>query len=108
MDHFDKHYFMNLLRQQKTRSNIQFYGYVLIPGKYSFIMETKTNNLTSSMHRIKSDYANYFNRRHKRKDKLFRDRYICYVIEKNKYLGDVSCYLHLLRTAPQNSNHLEC
>lgn len=96
MDHIDKYYFISLLRQQKTRRNLKFYSYVLLPRKYSFLMETKTNNLTSSMHRIKSDYANYFNRRHRRKDKLFRDRYTCYVIEKNKYLKDVSCYIHLL------------
>ena len=96
MDHMDKHYFIDLLRQQKVRSNLKFYGYVLLPRKYSFIMETITNNLTNSMHRIRSDYANYFNHRHKRKDKLFRDRYKCYIIEKKNYLGDVSIYLHLL------------
>jgi len=96
MDHMDKHYFIDLLRQQKVRSNLKFYGYVLLPGKYSFIMETITNNLTNSMHRIRSDYANYYNRRHKRKDKLFRDRYTCYIIEKKKYLGEASCFLHLL------------
>ena len=86
MDHMDKIYFVNLLRQQKTRSNLQFYGYVLLPGKYSFIMETITNNLTNSMHRIRSDYANYFNHRHKRRDKLFRDRYSCFIIDKKNYL----------------------
>jgi len=47
------------------------------------------------MHRIKSGYANYFNRRHKRKSKLFKDRYSCFVIEKKNYLVELSCYLHL-------------
>ena len=48
------------------------------------------------MHRIKSDYANYFSRRHDRKSKLFKDRYSCFVIEKKNYLVELSCYLHLL------------
>ncbi len=48
------------------------------------------------MHGIKSDYANYFNRRHNRKNKLFKDRYSCFVIEKKNYLIELSCYLHLL------------
>ncbi|NQT81278.1 MAG: hypothetical protein HQ555_12910 [Candidatus Aminicenantes bacterium] len=96
MDHIDKLYFVNLLRQQKIRSNLKFYCYVLLPGKFSFIMETSSNNLTNSMHRIRSDYANYFNRRHNRRDKLFRDRYTCYIIEKKNFLGEVSYYLHLL------------
>jgi uncharacterized protein YchJ len=47
------------------------------------------------MHRIKSGYANYFNRRHNRRKKLFKDRYSCFVIEKKNYLQELSCYLHL-------------
>jgi len=59
-------------------------------------METSMNNLSKSMHRVKSGYANYFNRRHNRKNKLFKDRYSCFVIEKKNYLVELSCYLHLL------------
>ena len=96
MDDMDRLYFINLLRQQKIRGNLKFYGYVLLPRKFSFIMETNTNNLANSMHRIRSDYANYFNRRHKRKEKLFKDRYTCYIIEKKKYLAKLSLFLHYI------------
>jgi hypothetical protein len=48
------------------------------------------------MHQINSDYANYFNRRHNRRDKLFKDRYSCFILEKKNHLSEVSCYLHLL------------
>jgi len=95
-DDEDRLYFINLLRQQKTKSKLTFYGYVLLPKRYSFLMETSINNLSKSMHRIKSGYANYFNRRHNRKNKLFKDRYSCFVIEKKNYLAELSCYLHLL------------
>ena len=95
-DDEDRLYFINLLRQQKIKSQLTFYGYVLLPKRYSFLMETSINNLSKSMHRIKSDYANYFNRRHNRKNKLFKDRYSCFVIEKKNYLVELSCYLHLL------------
>jgi len=47
------------------------------------------------MHRIKSNYANYFNRRHNRRNKLFKDRYSCLIIDKKNHLSEVSCYLHL-------------
>jgi len=67
-----------------------------LPKRYSFLMETSINNLSKSMHRIKSNYANYFNRRHNRRNKLFKDRYSCFVIEKKNYLVELSCYLHLL------------
>lgn len=95
-DDKDRLYFINLLRQQKIKSKLTFYGYVLLPKRYSFIMETSKNNLSKSMHRVKSGYANYFNRRHSRKNKLFKDRYSCFVIEKKNYLIELSCYLHLL------------
>ncbi len=48
------------------------------------------------MHQINSHYANYFNRRHKRRNKLFKGRYSCFIIDKKNYLAEVSCYLHLL------------
>jgi|GEM_PF-2246037 len=95
-DDEDRLYFINLLRQQKIKSKLTFYGYVLLPKRYSFIMETSINNLSKSMHRIKSGYANYFNRRHNRKNKLFKDRYSCFVIEKKNYMVELSSYLHLL------------
>jgi len=95
-DDEDRLYFINLLRQQRINSKLIFYGYVLLPKRYFFLMETSINNLSKSMHRIKSGYANYFNRRHNRKNKLFKDRYSCFVIDKKKYLVELSCYLHLL------------
>jgi len=95
-DDEDRLYFINLLRQQRIKSKLTFFGYVLLPKRYSFLMETSINNLSKSMHRIKSGYANYFNRRHNRKNKLFKDRYSCIVIEKKNYLAELSCYLHLL------------
>ena len=95
-DDEDRLYFIDLLRQQKTKSKLTFYGYVLLPKRYSFLMETAVNNLSKSMHRVKSGYANYFNRRHNRKNRLFKDRYSCFVIEKKNYLVELSCYLHLL------------
>ena len=96
MDDLDRLNFINLLQQQKTKSKLTFYGYVLLPKQYSILMETSTNNLSKSMHRINSGYANYFNRRHKRKKKLFKDHYSCFIIEKKKYLAKLSLYLHLL------------
>jgi hypothetical protein len=95
-DDEDRLYFINLLCQQRIKSKLTFYGYVLLPKQYSFLMETQINNLSKSMHRIKSGYANYFNRRYNRRNKLFRDRYSCFVIEKKNYLVELSCYLHLL------------
>ncbi len=105
-DDEDRRYFINLLRQQKIKGKLTFYGYVLLLKRYSVLMETSINNLSKSMHRIKSDYANYFNRRYNRKNKLFKDRYSCFVIEKKNYLVELSCYLHLLPKKGGNAKSL--
>ena len=101
MDYKDKLYFLNLLRQQEIKKNLKFYAYVLLQNQYSLLVETYKNILSKSMHRINSDYANYYNRHHKHTSKLFRDRYSCFIIDKKNYLADVSCYLHLL---PKKNN----
>ncbi len=96
IDNSDRVYFINLLRRQKIKKNLKFYGYVLLPNQYSCLMETYRNSLSKSMHQINSDYANYFNRRHNRRNKLFKDRYSCLIIDKKNHLSEVGCYLHLL------------
>lgn len=95
-DDQDKIYFINLLKQQRIKSKLTFYAYVLLPDLYGCLLETCKNNFIQSMHRINSDYANYLNRRHRYKCKLFHDRYKCYVIDKKNYLAEISRYLHLL------------
>jgi putative transposase len=95
-DDQDKIYFINLLKQQRIKSKLTFYGYVLLPEFYGCVLETCKNNLVRSMHRIHSSYANYFNRRHRCRNKLFHDRYKVYIIDKKIYLPKVSRYLHLL------------
>ena len=95
-DDQDRIYFINLLKQQRIKSKLTFYAYILLPDLYACLMETHKNNFIQSMHRINSDYANYLNRRYHYKCKLFHDRYKCYVIDKENYLKEVSRYLHLL------------
>lgn len=95
-DDQDKIYFINLLKQQRIKSKLTFYSYVLLPEFYACLMETHKNNFIQSMHRINSGYANYLNLRYQYKNKLFHDRYKGYIIEKKIYLAEVSRYLHLL------------
>jgi len=95
-DDQDRLYFKNLLRQLKIRGKLTFYGYVLLPRQYIFLLETQKKNLCQCMHLINSHYVNYYNRRHNRRNKLFRDRYKCFVVDKRNHLLEVSCYLHVL------------
>lgn len=95
-DDNDRLYFISLLRHQKIKSKLIFYAYVLLKDKYAFLMETTKNNLMQSMHEINSNYANFYNRCHNSRNRLFKDRYNYFIIDKDKHLAEVSCYIHLL------------
>jgi len=96
LDDLDRLYFENLLRQQKIKDTLNFFCYVLLPKQYSLLVETYKNNVSKPMHWINSSYANYFNRRHNRKYKLFKDHFTCLIIEKKHFLAELSCHLHHL------------
>ena len=96
LDDLDRLYFENLLRQQKIKDTLNFFCYVLLPKQYSLLVETYKNNVSKPMHWINSSYANYFNRRHNRKYKLFKDHFTCLIIERKHFLAELSCYLHHL------------
>lgn len=95
-DNEDRTYFLNLLRQRQIENKLVFYAYALLQNQYALLMETPRSNLKQTMHQINSGFANHFNRWHKRRKKVFKDRYQCIVLDKKDYLAEVSCYLHLL------------
>lgn len=95
-DNQDRLFFINLLKRQKVKGQLHFYSYVLLPGLYACLLETSKNNIVRSMHRINSGYANYFSRRYNLRNKIFHDRYQCFIIDKKNYLVEVSRYLYQL------------
>jgi len=95
-DDFDKEFLISLWKKHKLKCGLRYYAYVILPNKYALIMETSKSNLKSVMHNINSAYANYFKRQHNRKNKVFKDRYSCFLFERNNYLIDISLYIHLL------------
>ena len=56
---------------------------------------TPEGNLSQWMHQLKIAYTVYFNRRHQVVGHLFQGRFKSTVIEAEKYLLEVSRYLHL-------------
>jgi len=96
IDDGDRLFFIDLLRQQKIKHKLVFYAYVLLKSQYDFLMETSKSNLSQSMHHINSGYANFFNRRHMRQEKVFKERFRSLVLNEEAHLVELSLYLHLL------------
>ena len=58
-------------------------------------LETPQGNLTKVMHGINGGYTGYFNRRYRRSGHLFQGRYKAILIDKDRYLLELSRYVHL-------------
>jgi putative transposase len=62
---------------------------------FHLVVMTPEGNLSQWMHQLKTAYTVYFNRRHQVVGHLFQGRFKSTVIEAEKYLLELSRYLHL-------------
>src|ERR1700732_3111235 len=62
---------------------------------FHLVAMTPERNFSRWMHQLKTAYTVYFNRRHQVVGHLFQGRFKSTVIETEKYLLEVSRYLHL-------------
>lgn len=71
------------------------HGYVLMTNHYHLIIETSKANLNRIMHYINGSYTTYFNRKQGRNGHLFHGRYKAILVDVDRYLLELSRYLHL-------------
>jgi len=69
--------------------------YVLMTNHYHLIIETPKANLNKIMHYINGSYTTYFNRNQGRNGHLFQGRYKAILVDVDRYLLELSRYLHL-------------
>jgi len=69
--------------------------YVLMNNHYHLILETPEANLSKVMHYINGSYTNYINIKRKRSGHLFQGRYKAILIDRDRYLLELSRYVHL-------------
>jgi REP element-mobilizing transposase RayT len=69
--------------------------YILMANHYHFLIETPKGNLQKVMHHINGSYTGYINRRRNRSGHLFQRRYKAILIDRDNYLLELSCYIHL-------------
>ena len=87
--------FKHYLTGAKDKYGFLLHGYVLMTNHYHLIIETSKGNLNKIMHYINSSYTTYFNRKQGRSGHLFQGRYKAILIDVDRYLLELSCYLHL-------------
>ena len=91
----DRWKFLGYLAEGAERYWVKVYCYVLMENHFHLVVMTPEGNLSQWIHQLKTAYTVYFNRRHQVVGHLFQGRFKSTVIEAEKYLLEVSRYLHL-------------
>jgi putative transposase len=94
-DDRDRSKFLGYVAEGAERYRVKVLCYVLMGNHFHLVATTPEGNLSRWMHQLKTAYTVYFNRRHQGVGHLFQGRFKSTVIEAEKYLLEVSRYLHL-------------
>jgi REP element-mobilizing transposase RayT len=71
------------------------YAWALMPNHFHLLVRTGQSPLFRSMKKLLTGYVVNFNRRHKRVGHLFQNRYKSIICEADRYLLELTRYLHL-------------
>ncbi len=91
----DRRHFLNILYEAIDKYSVRIHSYVCMTTHYHILLETPLGNLSRCMHFVNVSYTNYFNTRHDRIGHVLHGRYDARLIQKDRYLANVSRYIHL-------------
>ncbi len=69
------------------------YAYCLMTNHFHLLVQTPQPNLSQGMQRLNSEYAGYFNERHRLDGHLFQQRFDSRLIETDEYFADAMRYI---------------
>ncbi len=68
----DRTHFLELLSELPPRFGVRLHAYVLMLNNYHLVLETPEANLSRAVQWLNVSYSVWFNRRHRRSDRLFQ------------------------------------
>jgi putative transposase len=94
-DDDDRHRFVDALGASVLRHDVILHLYCLLDNHAHLVVETPHANLSPFMQNFQTRYIVWFNRRHQRSGHLMQGRYGARLVEADRYLLQLSRYLHL-------------
>lgn len=94
-DNVDRTHFLGLLSQLCDRYDWLCHSYCLISNHYHLLVETNRPTLSKGMKGLNGQYAQMFNRRHKRVGYVFQGRHKAIIVQKENYLLEIARYIVL-------------
>lgn len=95
LDDRDRLRFLDTLVRMKGKYNYKIYGYCLMGNHTHLIIDSHGSDISIIMKSVNVSYAMYFNRKYRRCGHLFQDRFKSEVVDDDRYLLELSRYIHL-------------
>jgi len=89
----DKRVFLAMLLKIVTLYDFSVLYYVIMDNHYHLLLQLGETHISKIMHHLHTNYARYFNRRHKREDTVFGRRYSSTLIRTDAQLFRVIYYI---------------
>jgi REP element-mobilizing transposase RayT len=91
----DREDFIDRLAELCRSGSWAVYAWALLLNHFHLLVRTGKEPLARSMRRLMTGYAINFNLRHKRRGHLFQNRYKSIVCQEDRYLLELTRYIHL-------------
>jgi REP element-mobilizing transposase RayT len=95
LDKQDRIRFLSLLARSLETYVVVLHAFVLMRNHFHLLIETKKANCSEFMRHFNISYTSWFNWRHRRSGNLYQGRYHAHLVDADRYLLEVSRYLHL-------------
>lgn len=90
----DKQWFLENLFDKKKETGFSVYAYCLMDNHVHLLIKESQEGLATTMKRVNTSYAFYFNQKYNRVGHLFQDRFKSEPVEDEQYLMAVARYIH--------------
>jgi REP element-mobilizing transposase RayT len=94
-DDRDREELLERLGRLLSITKIVCYAWALLPNHAHFLFRSGPVPLATLMRRLLTGYAVWFNHRHERHGYLFQNRYKSIVCQEDRYLRELTRYIHL-------------
>jgi REP element-mobilizing transposase RayT len=94
-DDEDKARFLERLSQNVEEGKCSVYAWVLMSNHVHILFQSGKDGISTTMRKLLTWYAQYFNRKHRRTGHLFENRYKSILCDEDNYLIALIRYIHL-------------
>ena len=91
----DRDHFLSRLGDILTETKTACYAWALIPNHFHLLLRTSNVSISTTMRRLLTGYALWYNRRHRRYGHVFQNRYKSILCQEDVYLLELVRYIHL-------------